>query len=44
MDMYIYEQKKGMYGLKQATILAYDNLMKNLQPYGYMPIHHPMGL
>ena len=26
------ETKKGMYGLKQATILAYYQLVKNLAP------------
>ena len=27
--------KRGMYGLKQAAILAYTNLQKNLLQYGY---------
>ena len=26
-----------MYGLKQAARLAYDNLKKNLAPFGYQP-------
>ena len=32
--------KKGMYGLKQAAMLAYKNLIKNLQLDGYSPIEH----
>ena len=44
-DGYVYiKTKKGMHGLKQATILAYGNLVKNLQPYRYIPIHYTMGL
>ena len=31
---------KGMYGLKQAAVLAYENLIKNLEPFGYEPIPH----
>ena len=33
-----------MYGLKQAAILAYDHLVKNLGNYGYYPIPHTVGL
>ncbi len=29
-----------MYGLKQAAVLAYKNLINNLAPYGYEPIDH----
>ena len=33
-DVFIYIKiKKGMYGLKQAAILAYDNLIDNLQKH-----------
>ena len=32
--------KKGMYGLKQAAMLAYKNLIKNLKLDGYSPIEH----
>ena len=32
--------KKGMYGLKQAAVLAYENLITNLAPFGYEPIPH----
>ena len=36
---YIYVKiKKGMYGLKQAAVLAYENLIKNLAPFEYRPI------
>jgi hypothetical protein len=42
---YIYcKIKKGMYGLKQAAILAYNHLKQNLAPYGYEPIPHTDGL
>ena len=33
-----------MYGLKQAAILAYNNLVNNLQDDGYFPIPHTVGL
>ena len=42
---YIYVKiKKGMYGLKQAAILAYQHLVNNLAPFGYHPIPHTVGL
>ena len=42
---YIYVKiKKGMYGLKQAAILAYQHLVNNLAPFGYEPIPHTVGL
>ena len=38
-DSYIYcKILLGMYGLKQATILAYNQLRKRLEPAGYFPI------
>ena len=38
-DGYVYcEVRKGMYGLKQADRLAFDNLVKLLAPHGYFPI------
>ena len=44
-DGYVYiKTKKGMSGLKQATILAYFNLVKNLQLYAYMLINHTVGI
>ena len=30
--------KKGMYGLKQATILVYNHLKEHLAPHGYYSI------
>ena len=35
---YVYcKIKRGMYGLKQAPRLAYDNLVKNMEKFGYQP-------
>ena len=36
--------KKGMYGLKQAAILAYQHLKSTLEPYGYYPVTGTVGL
>ena len=36
--------QKGMYGLKQAAILAYNKLVAHLEKYGYRPIKHIVGL
>ena len=42
---YIYIKiKKGMYGLKQAAILAYLQLVKFLKKYDYYPETHCIGL
>jgi hypothetical protein len=42
---YIYlEIQKGMYGLKEASILAYDQLKAYLAPYGYSPVRFTPGL
>ena len=35
---------KGMYGLKQAAILAYQQLKEHLEPYGYYPIPNTVGM
>ena len=38
--------KKGAYGLKQAAIFAFDNLVRNLSKHGYIhhvPIHWAYG-
>ena len=44
-DGFIYiEIHKGMYGLKNAAILAYNNLKKNLLPFGYVPVEGTVGL
>ena len=45
VDGYVYCQiKKGMYGLKQAAILAYKLLVKRLAQDGYQPIPLTNGL
>ena len=42
---YVYVKiKKGMYGLKQAAILAWNNLVNNLALHGYRPIPHSVGM
>ena len=42
---YIYvEIRKGMYGLKEAAILAYDQLKAHLAPFGYFPVSQTPGL
>jgi hypothetical protein len=38
------EIQKGMYGLKEAAILAYEQLCEHLAPYGYTPVTHTPGL
>ena len=44
-DGHIYIKiKKGMYGLKQAAVLAYMNLSKILREAGYMPIVNSQGM
>ena len=35
---------KGMYGLKQAAVLAYNNLSKLLEAAGYQPIINSLGM
>ena len=44
MDIYISQNKKGMYKLKQVACLAYNFLVNNLLPYGYYPIPHIIGI
>ena len=44
-DGYVYIKiKRGMYGLKQAAILAYRHLINVLKPYGYEPCKYSLGL
>ena len=44
-DGYVYcEVRKGMYGLKQAARLAFEQLVKNLAPHGYYPVRESPGL
>jgi hypothetical protein len=38
------EIRKGMYGLKQAGVLAKQLLQKRLAPFGYYPARHTPGL
>ena len=35
---------KGIYGLKQAAILAYQQLKTHLEPHGYFPIPNTVGM
>jgi hypothetical protein len=45
VDGWVYlEICKGMYGLKQAGILANKLLQKRLKPFGYHPAIHTPGL
>jgi hypothetical protein len=45
VDCWVYiEIRKGMYGLKQAGILANQLLQKRLAPFGYYPARHTPGL
>jgi hypothetical protein len=42
---YVYlEIRKGMYGLKEAAILAFEQLRDHLAPFGYHPVRHTPGL
>jgi hypothetical protein len=45
VDGWVYlEIRKGMYGLKQAGLLATQLLQERLEPYGYYPARHNPGL
>jgi hypothetical protein len=45
VDGWVYiEIRKGMYGLKQAGILANQLLQTCLAPFGYYPARHTPGL
>jgi hypothetical protein len=45
VDGWVYiEIRKGMYGLKQAGLLANQLLQTRLAPFGYYPVHHTPGL
>ena len=44
-DGHIYIRiKKGMYGLKQAAVLAFNNLVNNLSNHGYSPVPNTIGI
>ena len=38
------ETVKGIYGLKQAGIIAHRDLIHHLAPFGYHPYRHTPGL
>jgi hypothetical protein len=45
VDGWVYiEIQKGMYGLKQAGLLANQLLQTRLHPFGYYPARHTLGL
>jgi hypothetical protein len=45
VDVWVYiEIRKGMYGLKQAGLLANQLLQARLAPFGYYPARHTPGL
>jgi hypothetical protein len=45
VDGWVYiEIRKGMYGLKQAGLLANQLLQTRLSPFGYHPARHTPGL
>lgn len=44
-NKYVYvEICKGMYGLKEAGLIAFQRLVKNLTPFGYSPMCYTPGL
>ena len=44
-DRYVYvDINKGMYGLKQAAVIAYQQLVKHIDVHGYYPIQFTTGL
>jgi hypothetical protein len=45
VDGWVYiEIRKGMYGLKQAGLLANQLMQTRLAPFGYYPVRHTPGL
>jgi hypothetical protein len=45
VDGWVYiETRKGMYGLKQAVLLANKLLQTRLEPFSYHPARHTLGL
>jgi hypothetical protein len=43
-DFVLVEISRGMYGLSQAGILAYDQLVRHLSAHGYAPCTHTPGI
>ena len=45
VDRYVYIKIiKGMYGLKQAAIIAYNQMIFHMEPHGYYPVPFTTGL
>ena len=38
------EIRRGMYGLKEAGVIAFNQLVAKLKPFGYSPVDHTPGL
>ena len=44
-DGFVYlEIRRGMYGLKEAVVLAFEQLARHLAPHGYEPAPYTPGL
>ena len=44
-DAYVYvDINKGRYGLKQAAVIVYQQLVKNIDGHGYYPILFTTGI
>ena len=44
-DGFVYfEVRKGIYGLKEAGLIAFKQLVTNLAPFGYEPMKFTSGL
>ena len=44
-DKYIHIYiKKGIYGLKQAAILVFDNFVRKISSHGYKPVPNIIGI
>ena len=44
-DGFVYfEVRKGIYGLKEAGLIAFKQLVTNLAPFGYVPMKYTPGL
>ena len=38
------KMRKGMYGLQEVGILAFNNVVENIVPHGYHPVKYIAGL
>ena len=44
VDGYVYNKIiKGLYGIKQAAIIAYNQLISYMEPHGYYPVPFKTG-